>query len=105
MRQGLTSAASLIVLCGFVANAEAGDWLHWRGPEQNGVSRDKDLPDSWSPDPNKANNNLVWKAKVGCRSTPLVQGDHVYVINSIGEGPTAGERVMCFDANNGKVLW
>src|SRR5262245_53105706 len=88
------------------ANSAGGDWLHWRGPEQNGVSREKDLPDQWSPDPNKANNNLIWKAKeVGCRSTPLIQGKHVYVINAIGEGANAGERVMCFDADTGKVIW
>lgn len=88
-----------------VMNVSAGDWLHWRGPEQNGVSREKDLPDKWSTDPKAPNSNLVWKAPVGCRSTPLVVGDRVYIINTFGQGPTAGERVMCFDAATGKVLW
>jgi outer membrane protein assembly factor BamB len=84
--------------------ASAADWLSWRGPEQNGVSREKDLPDTWSPD-DKPGNNLIWKAKVGCRSTPLVQGNHVYIINSVGEGVNAGERVMCFETDTGKVAW
>ena len=47
------------------ADARAADWSHWRGPEQNGVSREKDLPDSWSPDPKAADNNLVWSAAYG----------------------------------------
>src|SRR5208283_1243052 len=86
----------LCVLYFLVAEVSAGDWLHWRGPEQNGVSREKDLPDTW---------NEIWKAPVGCRSTPLIQGNRVYIINAVGEGQTAGERVMCFDADTGKVNW
>ena len=83
----------------------AADWLHWRGPEQNGVSREKDLPDKWSPDEKAANNNLLWKAPYGCRSAPLVQGNHVYLINSAGTGYSEGERVLCLDADTGKLLW
>jgi outer membrane protein assembly factor BamB len=92
----VTSVASSPVL--------AADWIHWRGPEQNGVSREKDLPDTWSPK-EAGKNNLVWKANVGCRSTPLVMNGKVYVINSAGDDLTEGERVMAFDANTGKVLW
>ena len=32
------------------------DWPYWRGPEMNGISREKNLPDSWSPD----GENLIW---------------------------------------------
>ena len=28
----------------FIPAASAADWIHWRGPEQNGVSREKNLP-------------------------------------------------------------
>jgi outer membrane protein assembly factor BamB len=80
-------------------------WLHWRGPQQNGVSTEKDLPDSWSLDPNKANNNLVWSAPYGCRSAPVVNNGRVYIINNAGEDATDQERIMCFDAKTGKVLW
>ena len=58
-----------------------GDWLHWRGPEENGVSREKDLPERWSPDPKTPDNNLIWKMPYGCRSTPLVMNGRVYIIN------------------------
>src|SRR5262249_53143907 len=85
--------------------ARAEDWAHWRGPEQNGVSRDKGLPEKWSPDPEKADNNLIWKAPYGGRSTPLIMNGRVYLINRCGDlGLHEQERVMCFDAKDGKVL-
>lgn len=89
----------------FAAFVSAADWIHWRGPEQNGVSREIGLPDKWTLDVNDPNSNLVWKAPYGCRSTPLVMGGSVFVINSDGEGVKEGERVMAFDAATGKVLW
>jgi outer membrane protein assembly factor BamB len=86
--------------------ASAHDWAHWRGPEQSGVSREKGLPDKWSPDKSKADSNLIWKAPFGGRSTPLVMNGHIYLINRCGDlGLHEQERVMCFDANDGKVLW
>src|SRR3954468_1273991 len=84
--------------------ARAADWAHWRGPEQTGVSRETDLPEKWSPDPKKKD-NLVWVAPYGGRATPLVVNGRVYIINNSGEGVNEQERVMCFDAKDGKVLW
>jgi outer membrane protein assembly factor BamB len=88
-----------------VVNLSAADWTHWRGPWQNGVSPDKNLPERWSPNPNATDNNLIWKAPYGGRSTPLILNGRVYLINKAGEGIHEQERVMCFDADNGKVLW
>src|SRR6266568_3315931 len=53
-------------------SSQAGDWTHWRGPEQTGVSREKDLPNRWSPNPKAENNNLIWKQPYGGRSTPII---------------------------------
>jgi outer membrane protein assembly factor BamB len=85
--------------------AWAQDWHHWRGPEQDGVSRETDLPDRWSPDPKEEGNNLIWKQSYGGRTTPIIQNGRVYLINSAGEGIHEQERVMCFDADTGKHLW
>jgi outer membrane protein assembly factor BamB len=82
-----------------------------RGPEQNGVSRDKNLPDSFDPDPDAKDNNLIWKQPYGGRSTPVIMNGRVYVINPTTEGVTEEERlhlqerVMCFNAETGKVEW
>jgi outer membrane protein assembly factor BamB len=95
-----------LAVCGLAAvDVRAGDWYHWRGPEQNGVSRETDLPDRWSPNPSAPNNNLVWKMPFGGRSTPLVMNGRVFIINHVGEGLDEQERVMCLDADTGKVLW
>jgi outer membrane protein assembly factor BamB len=85
--------------------ARAEDWPEWRGPEQTGVSREKDLPAKFSLDPNAPDGNLIWTNSYGGRTTPIVLNNRVYVINRAGEGINEQERVMCFDADTGKVLW
>jgi outer membrane protein assembly factor BamB len=90
----------VLVLCAAGA-AAAEDWPHWRGPEQNGVSREKNLPDKFSA----AGENVIWKKPYGGRTVPIVMNGRVYVINDSGEGIHEQERVMCFDANTGEVQW
>jgi len=96
-------AFSFVVLFLFVALpcAVAGDWPELRGPNRDGVSTEKGLPEKWSP----RGENLVWRAPYGSISGPVVLGDRVYLQNTVGEGATLQERVLCFDANTGKVLW
>jgi outer membrane protein assembly factor BamB len=79
----------------------AGDWENWRGPLRDGVSPEKNLPARWSP----AGENLAWKVPFGGRSAPIVLGDRVYLQNTAGKGETLQERVMCFHADTGKLLW
>ena len=86
------------------ATLDPDTWSHWRGPEQNGVSRDKDLPDKFSLKGGEGS-NLVWKVPYGGRSTPIVQNGRIYIINKVGEGIDEQERVMCFNEKDGKVLW
>lgn len=81
--------------------AVANDWAEWRGPARDGVSTEKGLPEKWSP----AGDNLAWKAPYGGRSAPIVMGDRVYLQNTAGQGETLQERVMCFNADTGKLLW
>ncbi|MBI1984475.1 MAG: PQQ-binding-like beta-propeller repeat protein, partial [Acidobacteria bacterium] len=78
-----------------------GDWPDWRGPGRDGISSEKGLPTQWSP----SGENLAWRVPYGGRSAPIVIGDHVYLQNSAGEGETLQERVMCFHADTGKLLW
>jgi outer membrane protein assembly factor BamB len=79
----------------------ASDWAEWRGPARDGVSNEKNLPVKWSP----SGDNLAWKAPYGGRSAPIVMGDRVYLQNSAGQGETLQERVMCFNADTGKLVW
>ncbi len=79
----------------------AADWPHWRGPLQNGVSPEMGLVSTWSTE----GENLIWKADFIGRSTPVVLHGRVYVIGRIGKNITEQERVACFDARTGKLLW
>jgi outer membrane protein assembly factor BamB len=101
LRLGLLVAA----VGGFADTARAHDWAFWRGPQQNGVSTEKDLPASFLLDPKDPASNLVWKVPYGCRSTPIVMNGRVYLNNRAGEGVHEQERVMCLDAATGKKLW
>jgi outer membrane protein assembly factor BamB len=78
-----------------------GDWPELRGPQRNGISTETGLPEKWALN----GENFLWRAPYGGRSTPIVMGDHVYVQNPSGRGAELQERVMCLDANTGKVLW
>ena len=77
------------------------DWAEWRGPARDGISSEKNLPVKWSP----SGDNLAWKAPYGGRSAPIVMGDRVYLQNTAGKGENLQERLMCFNADTGKLLW
>jgi outer membrane protein assembly factor BamB len=95
----------LPALLAWAAAADGAEWSNWRGPEQTGVSRERGLPDKFSSNPKAKDGNVLWRTPSGGISTPIVQGGRVYVINKVGEDQTQQERVMCFDADTGKVLW
>ncbi len=102
----MLSRPSILLLClASVTLAQqigsVGDWPDWRGPDRNGISREKGLPDKWSLN----GENLAWKAPYGGRSTPVVLGDRLYLENTSGKGELEQERLMCFNADTGKLLW
>jgi outer membrane protein assembly factor BamB len=93
--------ALLLAVFALGSGAFAGDWPELRGPNRDGVSAEKGLPEKWSP----KGENLVWRADYGGISGPVVLGDRVYMQNTVGAGPALQERLLCFDANTGKLLW
>jgi len=92
-------AAALIAPATVVLNSS--DWPEWRGPARTGVSTEKGLPEKWSP----SGENLAWRVPYGGRSAPVVFGDHLYLQNTSGMGAEMQERLMCFNADTGKLLW
>ena len=100
MLKHFSSVALLALLMGFPAS-RAADWTDFRGPTRDGVSAEKGLPTTWS----LKGDGLLWKAPAGGRSTPIVMGDRVFLQNGAGKGETLQERVMCFNADTGKLDW
>ncbi len=86
------------------SSARAADWIHWRGPEQNGFSREKNLPGEFNP-ANKAQGNVVWTAPYGGRCAPLVMDGRVYVLQGTGSGLEEAEQMVCVNEKTGKLLW
>jgi outer membrane protein assembly factor BamB len=96
-----------VLLCGSFASAQGprrvalGDWPEQRGPQRDGTSAERGLPERWALN----GENFLWRAPYGGRSAPVVMGNRVFVQNPAGRGADLQERVMCLDADTGKVLW
>ncbi len=95
-------------------------WYQWRGPEQTGVSREKNLPDKWSaPDSsNPRGENVLWTAPVGGMSSPIVFNGKLYTYTrdaevpsgppespTLAPGPDTQEAFVCLDARDGHLIW
>src|SRR2546426_177403 len=74
-------------------------WLSWRGPQQNGTSPEKNLPDK--VDPQKP----LWVAAFPGQSTAVVANGKLYIMDYLGDGADLQEGVACFDADSGRKLW
>jgi outer membrane protein assembly factor BamB len=101
-----TSSFCLARLPAFGQAADPMDWPNWRGPQQNRISMEKDLIESWNPDGGEGS-NLVWKrADLGGRTSPIVMRGKVYtIVRDQPETPYEGEKVVCVDAATGETIW
>jgi outer membrane protein assembly factor BamB len=79
--------------------ARGDDWPQWRGPNRDGISKEKGLLKEW---PEKGP-ELAWtSAEAGTGySAPAVVGDRVYVLGA----RKGDEYVIALDGANGKELW
>lgn len=94
----LRCAALAVAFTSF--SALAGNWAHWRGPDFNGSSPEKNLPDNFSK-----TENVKWVANLPGPSaaTPIVWGDTVFISST--DARTKTLRAMAFDRKAGKELW
>ncbi len=82
-----------------VQSAPVQGWLSWRGPQQNGASLEKGLPEKLDV------KGALWTAPFPGQSTPVIANGRLYIMGYLGEGPDLQEGVACFDAETGKKLW
>lgn len=93
------TAIALILLAG-PALVRAENWPTWRGPRENGISEERNLPVEWSP-----TKNVRWKVALpeAGNSTPIIWGDRIFLTQSLDKGKR--RAVICFARADGKKLW
>lgn len=88
--------AGFCLLCPFSAVAE--DWPHWRGPNHNGISREREWNSRWNGTPPRQ----LWKAQVGTGfSSVAVSSGRVFTMGNERDIDT----VYCLDAETGRTIW
>ncbi|MCF7762057.1 MAG: PQQ-binding-like beta-propeller repeat protein [Verrucomicrobia bacterium] len=90
-----------VLSTGLQTHAAVHGWLDWRGPQQNGSSAERGLPDKIELN----GPNHLFTVDFPGASTPVIANGKLYVMGYLGEGPGLQEGVACFDAETGKKLW
>lgn len=92
----------LLALALLIPATRAEDWPQWRGPMRDGVWREDGILEKFPADGLK----IAWRAQAGGGwSSPIVADGRVFLADSELVKPKAKERVRCFDATSGAVLW
>jgi outer membrane protein assembly factor BamB len=97
----LDAAVRRLVACSFVLAAAgvaaAANWPQWRGPNNDGVSRETGLPTQWD-----GTQNIAWKLPLPGMggSTPAVWGDRIFLTSEDGN-----DLVLLCVSTQGKELW
>jgi outer membrane protein assembly factor BamB len=85
-----------LLLCS-TAVAAADNWPQWRGPDNDGICKEKGLPTEWGE-----NKNAVWKlAMPGWGgSTPAIWGERMFFTSEDGD-----ESSLLCVGTDGKLIW
>jgi outer membrane protein assembly factor BamB len=100
-RRSAVGALLFVAFLGAAVLASGGDWSNWRGPHRDGTSDETGLISSWS----RSGENLIWKAELTTRATPIVFDGRACVSGRVGRELLMQELVACFDAGTGRKLW
>lgn len=100
-RRSIVGVALGAVALGLAVPAAAEDWPSWRGPHRDGTSDETGLVSNWS----QSGENLIWKAELTTRATPIVFDGRACVSGRTGADLLRQELVACFDAGSGEKLW
>lgn len=105
--------ATVLTIAVLVQPSTAEDWPKWRGPRGDGTWNAPRLPERWPANPLK----VVWRQPVGggYAGVSVAEG-RVYTLDlespiqpkpaKADDGkPDGVERVLCFDAVTGKLIW
>lgn len=88
-----------VILIAFPLTAVYADnWPQWRGPELNGVSREKNAPVRWS-----STENVAWRIALPSwsGSTPIIWGERIFLHVADGDDLF----LWCVERKDGATLW
>jgi outer membrane protein assembly factor BamB len=96
----LRTTALTLLAASLTGMTLAADWPNWRGPNQDGSSPEKGLPDKFSK-----TENVKWSVATPglSASVPVVSKGKVFLT-----APIDAEKklvALCYDAKTGKELW
>jgi outer membrane protein assembly factor BamB len=95
----MTPRIVLVASLGFSLTSltASADWLHYRGPTQNGVVAES------LPAPLPKNIKQLWKINVGTGlSSVTIQGDHAF---TAGNRDKRNDMLVCLDTKTGREIW
>ena len=99
MQKQIVSRALIFLLVFFIliSNGFAENWHQWRGPNNDGISSETDVPINWSQ-----TENVRWRLPLPGEgaSTPIVWGDKIFLTCADGSALV----LMCVNTA-GKELW
>jgi outer membrane protein assembly factor BamB len=89
--------AVCLAVTSFHSAARADNWPQWRGPTNDGVCKETNLPTEWSD-----TKNVAWKLPMPGMggSTPIVWGDRIFLTSEDGT-----DIVLLCVSTDGKELW
>ena len=76
------------------------NWAQFRGPNGQGISKSKDIPEKWS-----ATENIAWKTDIPGESwsSPVVWNNYIFLTTATDDGTTC--HVVAVELKSGKILW
>ncbi len=94
LRHTLTLLLGVFILVGVLS---AENWHHWRGPNNDGISHETDVPIQWSQ-----TENVKWRLPLPgeAASTPVVSEDKIFLTSAEGNALV----LMCV-STEGEELW
>lgn len=94
MRRAILAVATILA----TAPAWAENWPQWRGPENDGISHETDLPVEWSK-----TDGVVWRLPMpgAAGATPVVWDDSIFLTSAT----PGGDLLLLCVGTDGKERW
>lgn len=102
IRQFFQASLGVVLQLLVLPLAIASDWPQFRGPNRDGHWDESGILESFP----RQGLKILWRHPVGGGfSSPVVADGRVFVSDVLLTKPNSRERVHCFEAKTGKVLW